>query len=64
MTHTRQEVMAAVLGLFPSRSAKSVLEILDLYGAESHEPERERVQMAILALNRKRLQEPLIVCFG
>lgn len=52
MTRTRQEVMAAVLGLFPSRSAKGALEILDLYGVESHEPERERVQLAILALSK------------
>ncbi len=44
--------MTAVLTLFPSRTAKSVLELLDLYGAESHEPERERVQMAILTLSQ------------
>lgn len=44
--------MAAVLALFPSRSAKAVLELLDVYGVESHEPERERVQMAILTLSQ------------
>ncbi len=44
--------MAAVLALFPSRSAKAVLDLLDLYGVESHETERERVQMAILALSQ------------
>lgn len=46
--------MAAILALFPSRSAKAVLELLDLYGVESHEPERERVQMAILTLSQGR----------
>ena len=44
--------MTAVLNLFPSRSAKTVLELLDLYGTEGHESERERVQMAILALSQ------------
>ncbi len=52
MTHTRQDVMTTVLNLFPSRSAKTVLEILDLYGTESYEYERERVQMAILTLSK------------
>ncbi len=44
--------MNAVLNLFPSRSAKAVLDILDLYGVESYESERERVQMAILHLSQ------------
>lgn len=44
--------MTAVLNLFPSRSAKTVLELLDLYGLEAHEPERERAQMAILTLSQ------------
>ncbi|MFO0706618.1 MAG: DUF1851 domain-containing protein [Nitrospira sp.] len=52
MHHTRQDVMTTVLHLFPSRSAKTVLELVDLYGVEAHEPERERVQMAILALSQ------------
>lgn len=52
MSHTRQDVMIAVLNLFPSRSAKTVLDLLDHYGVEGHEPERERVQMAILSLSQ------------
>ena len=54
MNYTRQDVMAAVLNLFPSRSAKTVLELVDQYGLEDHERERERVQMAILALSQGR----------
>ncbi|THJ24853.1 MAG: DUF1851 domain-containing protein [Nitrospira sp. CG24E] len=52
MAHTRQDVMTAVLNLFSSRSAKTVLELLDVYGLESHEQERERVQMAILTMSQ------------
>ena len=52
MSRTRQAVMTTVLNLFSSRSAKAVLELLDLYGVEDHEPERERVQMAILSLSQ------------
>lgn len=52
MDHTRQDVMTTVLNLFPSRSAKTVLELLDLYGVEEYERERERVQLAILALSQ------------
>lgn len=44
--------MTAVLNLFPSRSAKTVLELLDLYGVEEYERERERVQLAILTLSQ------------
>lgn len=52
MHHSRQDVMTAVLKLFPNRSAKTVLELLDLYGVEEYERERERVQLAILTLSQ------------
>lgn len=52
MNHTRQDVMTTVLNLFPSRSAKTVLELLDLYGVEEYEREREGVHLAILALSQ------------
>jgi len=51
MTNTREDVVAAVHTAFPGSDAATVLGVLDLYGTESHERERERVQLAILALS-------------
>jgi len=51
MQHSREDVTNAVHRLFPGAAARTVLELLDQYGIESHEPERERVQMAILKLS-------------
>ncbi len=51
MTHTRDDVVAAVHASFPNRDAATILGVLDLYGTESHERERERVQLAIVALS-------------
>ena len=51
MAHSRDEVVAAVQGSFPDSSRTRVLELLDGYGVESYERERERVQLAILKLS-------------
>ena len=51
MLHTRDNVLAAVRATFPKRSWPRVLELLDTYGVESYERERERVQLAILVLS-------------
>ncbi len=51
MNHTREEVTAAVRIAFPGTPVATILEILDLYGIEPHEGERERVQLAILKLS-------------
>lgn len=51
MNHTREEVMAAAQSRFSSQPMATIIEILDLYGAEPHEGERERVQLAILKLS-------------
>lgn len=48
---TRDWVVAKVKQLFPGQSPADVMEILDLYGEESYERERERVQLAILKLS-------------
>lgn len=48
---TREQVALAVAGRFPREDASTLLEVLDLYGAEPHEGERERVQLAIIALS-------------
>jgi hypothetical protein len=50
MTPTRGDVIAAVHARFPGRDAATVLAVLDTYGTEPSERERERVQLAIIAL--------------
>ena len=52
MNHTRAEVEAAVRAAFPYSDATTILSVVDLYGTEPHERERERVQLAIVALSR------------
>src|SRR5213082_4282042 len=51
MPHTRDEVVAVVQKTFPESAHSRVLELLDSYGVESYERERERVQRAILKLS-------------
>jgi len=51
MTHSRAEVVASVEATFPKESWACVLELLDSYGIESYERERERVQLDILKLS-------------
>ncbi len=48
---TREDVLAAVGQQFPDRDAATVLALLDRYGTRRSEPERERVQLAILKLS-------------
>src|SRR5437879_13747824 len=60
MTHSRDEVVAVVQRTFPVGAHPRVLELLDTYGIESYERERERVQLAILKLsegNEEKLRE-------
>src|SRR5215470_7897637 len=60
MPHTRNEVVAVVQKSFPESAHTRVLELLDTYGVESYERERERVQLAILKLsegNEEKLRE-------
>jgi hypothetical protein len=60
MSHTREEVIEVVQKTFPRESWSSVIELLDSYGIESYERERERVQPAILKLsegNEDKLRE-------
>src|SRR5438045_8494089 len=51
MARTRDEVVAAIESSFPTINSARVLELLDGYGVESYERERERVQLAILKLS-------------
>lgn len=51
MSHTREEVVAEIRTAFSDSDAATVLAVLDLYGTEPYELERERVQLAIIALS-------------
>ena len=51
MPDSRDEVVAAIEATFPESSRAGVLELLDSYGVEPYEQERERVQLAILKLS-------------
>ena len=48
MTHSRDNVLASVRATFSKSSWPRVLDLLDSYGIESYERERECVQLAIL----------------
>jgi len=64
MARSRDEVVAAIQATFPESARARVLELLDRYGAESYERERERVQLAILKLSggsEEKLREFLAV---
>lgn len=51
MSPTREQVVVAAAHRFPSEDRATILAVLDQYGIETHERERERVQMAILRLS-------------
>lgn len=59
MANTREQVVAAVEAVFPEGTWETVLELLDLYGVEPYEREKERVQLAMVALSRGREDELL-----
>src|SRR5438270_10535367 len=52
MPSARDEVVAVVYKTFQATAHARVLELLDTYGVESYERERERVQLAILKLSQ------------
>jgi len=51
MAPSRDDVVAAVGARFPSAERDGVLTLLDRYGVESWERDRERVQLAIVTLS-------------
>jgi hypothetical protein len=59
-TVTRSDVERIVRRDFPSEDCATVMALLDDYGAETHERERHRVQMAILKLAAGSVDELLI----
>ena len=48
--HTRDAVVASVHATFQGCDPATLLAVLDRYGAEPWEPEKERVQLAIVDL--------------
>jgi hypothetical protein len=48
---SRDDVVAAVKAAFPDGDLAAILAIVDLYGTEPHEREKERVQVAIAELS-------------
>ena len=51
MSRKREDVIVIASRLFPETDVRFVMQILDGYGMKSSEPERERVQLAILKLS-------------
>src|SRR5438093_5881346 len=48
---TRQMVQSLAVAQFPDEDVTTVMAILDYYGIEAYERERERVQIAMLKLS-------------
>ena len=48
---SRQDVLAEIARRFPNEARTAVVKALNFYGAKPSEPERERVQLAILELS-------------
>ena len=51
MSFTREDVLTAARRWFPNEDIATVESVLDIYGTETYERERERVQIAILKLS-------------
>ena len=51
MLYTRDEVVNAVQSAFPDGDAARLIGMLDRYGVEPYEREKERVQLAIVSLS-------------
>jgi hypothetical protein len=52
MTQTRDDIVAAIHAAFPDKDLATILAVLDLYGTEPYEREKERVQLAIVELSQ------------
>jgi len=57
MTYTREQVIAAMHVAFSDHDSSQILARLDTYGIEPYERERERVQLAIIALSERNEQK-------
>ena len=50
--YSSADVAAYAAALFPGEPPEAILDLLNQYGSEPHERERERVQLAILFLGQ------------
>jgi predicted Fe-Mo cluster-binding NifX family protein len=55
--YTRELVLKKVKDVFPKEDTSKIMSILDQYGVDSYERERERVQIAILKLSEGKMKE-------
>lgn len=55
--YTRDLVMKKAKEVFPKEDVSKIMSILDQYGVDSYERERERVQIAILKLSEGDMKE-------
>lgn len=55
--YTRKQVIQGVQQNFPHYTPERIMDLLDLYGLEPNEQQRERVQMAILQLSNGDLHQ-------
>ena len=55
--YTRELVTKKAKAVFPKEDVSKVMSILDQYGVDSYERERERVQIAILKLSEGKMEE-------
>jgi hypothetical protein len=51
VAHVHKDVITSVKAHFPEQSWERVLVLLETYGVESYERERERVQLALVKLS-------------
>jgi hypothetical protein len=51
MAHDRDDVISVIKRTFPDKSVGDVLRLLDAYGVQAYERERERVQVALVTLS-------------
>ena len=59
MTPTGDKVLAAARAVFQESDLAVILPALELYGVERHEPEKERVQLAIIELSAGSVEKVL-----
>lgn len=57
IAYTRELVTQKVKEVFPKEDPSKIMSILDQYGVESYEQERERVQIAILKLSEGEMEK-------
>lgn len=55
--YTKKHIIQSIQSIFPNQNQRKILKLLNLYGTEYHESEKERVQLAILKLSNGNIEE-------